>query len=105
VLNGAGTAIARDAHGNAVGGIRTPAVDVPISTLSGVFDPHKSIICALFGSAAPFSPTTLRMLYPTHQAYVAQVRADAARAVRRGYLLAPDAAVIVDRARSAAVPG
>ena len=30
-----GSAIARDAHGNAIGGIRTPAVDVPIESLSG----------------------------------------------------------------------
>ena len=46
--------IARDPMGNALGGIRTPAVDVPISALSGEEDSSKSVICSLFGSSAPF---------------------------------------------------
>src|SRR3546814_8146110 len=34
-INAAGDGIARDAHGNALGGIRTPYVDVPTAVLSG----------------------------------------------------------------------
>jgi hypothetical protein len=104
-LNAAGTAIARNAYGNAVGGIRNPDVEAPISTLSGVFDPHKSIICALFGSTKPFSSRLLHRLYPTHADYVARVEASAATDVRQGYLLPPDAAQMVAQAKAARIPG
>ena len=86
-----GCTIARDAHGDAIGGIRTPAVDVPTESLSGEYDPNKSVICSLFGSRAPFTAATLKQLYPTHADYVDKVRASAAAAVRAGFLLAPDA--------------
>ena len=78
-----GTTIARDAHGNAIGGIRTPAVDVPTETLSGEYDPSKSVICSLFGSRTPFTAATLKQLYPTHADYVTKVKASAAAAVKR----------------------
>ena len=72
-----GSAIARDARGNALGGIRTPAVDVPISRLDGTLAPGKSVICSLFGSRAPFSAAKLQQLYPTHADYVAKVKGSA----------------------------
>jgi hypothetical protein len=99
-----GDHIARDHSGNALGAIRTPAVDVPISSLSGDFKPSESVICSLFGSVTPFSPATLRGLYPTHADYVHKVQSDAAMAVRKGWLLAPDAAAIVAEAKAARVP-
>jgi len=104
VLNAAGTAIARGAFGNALGGIRNPDVDVPISTLSGVFDPHKSIICALFGSTTPFTSALLHRLYPRRANYVAKVAAVAAADVRERYLLPADAVRMVAIARAAPVP-
>ena len=97
-------AILRDAHGNAVGGIRTPAVDVPVSTLSGAGPPGESITCALFGTTVPFSTAELRRLYPTHGDYVARFDADAARAVRAGFLLRPDADELEAAAAASAVP-
>ena len=99
-----GTKIARDAHGDAIGGIRTPAVDVPTETLSGEYDPSKSVICSLFGARAPFTAATLEQLYPTHADYVNKVKASAAAAVSAGFLLAPDAQLIVRRAQAAPVP-
>ena len=42
---------ATDKNGNVIGGVRTPAVDVPISTLSGQAPPGATVICSLFGSA------------------------------------------------------
>lgn len=99
-----GSAIARDRYGNAVGAIRTPAVDVPISTLSGDFKSSESVICSLFGSVSPFTTTQLKALYPTHAEYVAKVREDAAKAVRKGWLLPPDAATIVEEAQASHVP-
>ena len=50
---------ATDKNGNVIGGVRTPAVDVPISTLSGQAPPGAAVICSLFGSATPLSASTL----------------------------------------------
>jgi hypothetical protein len=99
-----GTVITRGANGDAIGGIRTPAVDVPTETLSGEYDPSRSVICSLFGSRAPFSAATLKQLYPTHADYVAKVKASAAAAVSAGFLLAPDAQIIDRKAQAAPVP-
>jgi hypothetical protein len=101
VVNGK---IQRDANGNAIGGIRTPAVDAPTQSLSGEFTPGKSIICSLFGSSVPLSSPTLHALYPSHAAYVAKVKASAAAAVAAGFLLQPDADAIVQQAEAANVP-
>lgn len=92
------TRVVRDARGNAVGGIRTPAVDVPIAALSG--DPQTSSgICSLFGTTTPFSPATLVELYGDQAGYVAAVEASAAAAVEAGFLLPADAALIIGAAR------
>src|SRR6202030_1956911 len=55
--------IVRDSLGNALGGVRTPAVDVPIAALSGEAPPGASILCSLFGSTVPFDAATLVDLY------------------------------------------
>jgi hypothetical protein len=99
-----GRAITRDADGNALGGIRMPAVAVPTKSLSGELEPGKSVICSLFGSQAPFSAAKLKQLYPTHAAYVAKVKTAAATAERAGFLLPPDAEEIVNQAEAAPVP-
>ncbi len=90
-----------DAHGNAVGGIRTPEVDVPIAALSGLG--QSGIICLLFGSTQPFDQATLASLYPTHDAYVSAYDAAADRAVTAGFLLPPDAALMKEAAAAAMV--
>lgn len=84
-------AIARDAHGNALGGIRTPLVDAPTATLRGDANAGGSF-CALFGTTTPFDAATLTALYPTHAAYVTAFDQATRRALRAGFLLAPDAA-------------
>jgi hypothetical protein len=99
-----GTAIARDAHGNALGGVRSPAVDVPVSTLDGTLAPGKSVICSLFGSVTPFTAATLKALYPTHDDYVRKVKAAAAAAVAAAFLLPADAEAIVAQAQAAPIP-
>ena len=76
---------------------------MPTETLSGE-NGGRSPICSLFGSRAPFDAATLHRLYPTHDDYVAKVKASAASAVQAGFLLAPDAAEIVRTAESAPVP-
>ena len=82
-----------DSHGNALGGVRTPAVDVPIATLSGLGQTGANF-CSIFGTTVPFDRATLASLYPTHDAYVAAVAAAADRAVAAGFILAPDADLI-----------
>jgi len=90
--------IQRDAHGNALGGVRTAANDVPTATLSGVVD--DSIICALFGSTVPFDHATLVKLYGTKAAYLAKFRAATDKAIANGYVLPADrAAILADAAK------
>ena len=72
---GATPQIRRDADGIALGGIRTPPVDVPVATLSGAPGPNPSTICLLLGSTKPFSAARLAQLYPS--------RADVPAALRR----------------------
>jgi hypothetical protein len=83
--------ITRDEHGNALGGVRTPPVDVPVARLSGDPVPGGPMLCNLFGSTTPFDAATLAQLYPTPATYRAEYQAAADRAVAAGYLLAPDA--------------
>ncbi len=83
-------AIVRDARGNAAGGIRTPAVDVPLASLSGVGN-GPGVSCSLFGATAPFDLPTLHALYPTHAAYVAAFRKALRRARRAGVIRRADA--------------
>ena len=82
--------IRRDADGNALGGIRTPQVDVPIATLSGEGQ-TGSIFCALFGTTRLFDAAKLATLYPSHDAYVSAFNAATDSAVQAGFLLPPDA--------------
>jgi hypothetical protein len=99
----AGT-IARDQHGNAMGGVRTPALDVPVATLSGEVNATPGFLCSLFGSTTPFDGTTLTSLYPTHSDYTGKVATAAQAAVDAGHLLPADQALIVQEAQSAPVP-
>ncbi len=98
-----GTEIARDEYGNALRGVRTPAVDAPIATLTGINASDGGVVCLLFGSTIPFDEATLRALYPTHEDYVDAVRSSATEAVEAGFLLAADAERMVEGA--AGVPG
>jgi hypothetical protein len=100
-----GDAIARDERGIALGGIRTPAVDAPVSVLTGVAPAGRSVLCSLFGDTRPFDAATLAELYPTHEDYVDAVTESAEAAVSDGFLLQDDADAIVAEAEDADVPG
>ena len=99
-----GAAVVRDELGNAVGGIRTPQVDAPVSALSGVGEPGASEFCGIFGSEVPFTPEQLAQLYPTHDDYVEAVTESAEAAVEAGFLLPADRDAFVTDAEAAAVP-
>jgi hypothetical protein len=98
-----GATIARDAHGIALGGIRTPSVDVPVETLSGQAPPGSSYLCGLFGSATPFDQATLHSLYPTRQAYLDAFDKSLDDAIARGFVRAADRDEFAAEARAAAV--
>jgi len=96
--------LALDAQGNVIGGVRTPWVDVPISTLSGAPPPGASVLCELFGSTAPFSPTILGGLYASTAAYLQRYQQSLDAAIRGGYILAADRASLLDQAQQVAIP-
>ena len=96
-------AINVDSHGNALGGIRTPQVEVPIATFTGF--QSGPLICQLLGTTTPFDAPTLAQLYPTHAAYVRAVARAAKRAVKAGVLLKPDAALIKKAAAASTIGG
>ena len=95
--------IAQDAFGNAIGGIRTPQVDVPIAAFGG--EQAGQLFCVLFGTTTPFSASQLATLYPTHQAFVFSYRKAVNRALRSGFILKPDAKLMRQWAAGADVGG
>jgi hypothetical protein len=80
-----------DSNGNVLGGIRTPAVDAPLATLSGLPPTGAPGFCLLFGQTTPFTPSQISALYPTHQDFVRQWQRSAYLDQRDGYLLPQDA--------------
>jgi len=96
--------IVRNADGIALGGIRTPPVDVPVATLSGQPGPNASIICLLLGSTLPFSAARLAQLYPSRAGYLQHYNADADAAIRAGFVLPADRAALLAFAEPARVP-
>jgi len=96
--------LALDAHGNVIGGVRTPWVDVPISTLSGSSPAGASEVCALFGSTTPFSPATLTALYGNTTTYVQHYQQSLDAAIHGGYILDADRASLLAQAQQVAIP-
>ncbi len=96
--------LALDHHGNVVGGVRTPAVDVPVSTLSGAPPKNSSELCGLFGSTRPFSPQALVSLYGSKAGFLAKYSADLDRAIAGGYLLPADRAALLLQAEQVPFP-
>lgn len=94
--------IARDAFGNALGGVRTPFVDVPTATY--VPTDAGGGFCLIYGYNVPFSHATLQSIYNSHGDYVQQVVRDAQQDVREGFWLGPDADAVKEAAAHAEVP-
>jgi hypothetical protein len=94
--------LARDAFGNALGGVRSPHVDAPIATLTG--RNTGAGFCVLFGSTAPFTPTQLAALYPTHDDFLREWAESIYVNVFNGFLLPEDAAELYDAAAASTIP-
>ena len=102
-VTAAGTGFVLDANGNARGGVRTPAVEVPVATLSGLGQSGASF-CFLFGTTVPLSAARLAALYPSHARFVARWSADTLTGVARGFLRPADAAELISAAAKSSIP-
>ena len=93
--------IARDAFGNALGGIRLPDMAVPTALNTG--QNTGPGLCSVRGRTVPFDVATLAALYPSHRDYVAAVSKSAVQNVFAGYLLPEDAIATVVKANGSIV--
>jgi hypothetical protein len=93
-----GFVLRRDRYGNALGGVRLPALDVPVATYRGEFSDGAG------GHTYALDRTTLAALYPTHDAYVAKMRAASDAAVAGGFMLPADRDEWMGRVAASTVP-
>lgn len=100
--NGTGEVVT-DADGIALGGIRTPQVDVPVATLSGSGQPPNGF-CGLFGTTTPFPADDLAARYESHDAFVEQWAAAVDDAVGSGAVLEADADHLKAAAAQSTIP-
>ena len=105
--------LVRDEHANAIGGIRSTYVDVPVAS----YYPHSTPVADeayesgpirsaammgdLLGSMKPFDSDKLLHLYGTHDGYVERVCTRADELVDEGWLLAAGAETIKKDAAAA----
>ncbi len=94
------TQMQRDWHGNVIGGLRTPYLDVPVATYQGTIAPQASAP----GKKTPFAPEKLKLLYPSRDAYLAKFDAEVDRMVRERWLLPEGAEQMKADARKAPIP-
>jgi len=99
--------IERDSIGIALGGIRTPLADAPTAVLRGDGNTTPGggagNFCGLFGTTKALDATQLKALYPTHAAYVAAFTKSANQAVKKGFMLKPEAKNFIAAAKASSV--
>ena len=86
-----------------MGGLRTPLVDVPLTTITGNKN-TGTLFCELFGTTTPLDTTTLAALYSTHDDYVKRFDASADKAVKAGFWLKPESENFKRAAAQLSVP-
>jgi Alpha/beta hydrolase domain len=108
---------ARDADGNALGGVRLPHLPTtlddgkmagaPLGTYGALDldfkDSNRYFLIS--GSFAPFSEDRFRALYPNHDAYVSAVSLAAKDLVVKRYILQEDADAYIEAAARSAIGG
>ncbi len=99
-----------DQHGNILGGLRLPDIDVPIATHTSanapadLLDIISFLGCGLGGSVSPLSKEQLKQLYPTHEDYVQKYTQAADKALKGGYLLQADYDSAIAKAKASPIP-
>ncbi len=97
--------IVRDAYGNALGGVRSSYLDVPIAHYIAVAPPRAGGFDRNFyGLEVPLPKETLARLYPTHADYVAKVKSSVDALVKARWLLPADGEALKREAEAAAIP-
>ena len=94
--------LARDEHGNALGGIRWPDVEAPLATHVG--ENLTDNIANVGGSSTPFPPEKVRALYPDHSAWYRKYEAAVEQLVAAQVVLPDDAAAMLARAAELELP-
>jgi len=103
---------ARDADGNAVGGIRLPhmtatdqsgEIGAPLGTYVGQDLAQTLGVVAMGGRFTPFDSTKLKSLYPDHETYVERVTKAAEGLVERREVLEQDAQAFSDEAERSTI--
>ncbi len=97
-----GLVTVKDSYGNALGGLRTPAVDVPIATWHSSRGGLER--CMRVGYSTVLSASQLHALYPTHADYVRKVNDDVRKLLADRWLTPPDAQEILSEAKRAVIP-
>lgn len=88
-----GVAVRRDEHGNAVGGVRTTTLDVPVAAHQAInepVDPEQDLTpgsCLVYGSQLDFTPDELASLYGDKESYVDRVDERLDELVAEGWYL------------------
>jgi hypothetical protein len=106
--SGAVPAFVTDANGNVEGGIRTPAVQVPVATLSGLGNSGSGtfgFFCSLFGTTTPFSTAKLVALYSAHAQFTVEWTGATLLDVARGFITPADAPALIASAQASSVGG
>lgn len=92
--------VARDQFGNAIGGVRTPYLDVPIATYHTTT--KGETFCPELGRAEPFTWARLASVHGTPRNYVTKVEQSVDRLVRERWLTESDGKRIKAEAASVA---
>jgi hypothetical protein len=107
----------RDAFGNAMGGVRTPYVDVPIKTYlpmspactyssgcsSNPLCQACSAWCVILGNIVPLPPATLESLYTNHGGYVSKFVKNTQQLFKNGWVTEADMEIMKTTAAKSGV--
>ncbi len=91
--------LARDEHGNAIGGIRWPDLEAPLATHRAEAEPGGFPFG--LGQTTRFSADKIRALYPDHASWFVQYKAAVERLVDCQVILPDDAAAMLAAAQAA----
>jgi len=92
-------AMSRDEVGNARGGWRLPAIDVPLAAYRGSStprsdDPRSRLLCSATGSAQSMAAPALKARYGSRAEYLRRFNAAVDEAQKHRRLVAEDAAAV-----------
>ncbi len=99
--------IKKDVHGNALGGLRLPEIEVPIAKYGHANFTTGSLAfldlfaCVAGGNTNAFDASKLKKLYPTHADYLVKYKAAADAALAKGYIRPVEHAKGIARAQGA----